>query len=350
MFNEWQLHSPIFEYEARFPDFATSWSGHKLFAYDLVTNIKPATIVELGSYKGTSFFSFCQAVKDNGIASKLFAVDSWKGDPHTGSYDDKIYNEFRSIKEEFYGDLDIEILRMDFDDALVHFNDLSIDILHIDGYHTYEAVCHDFSTWYPKLTQNAIVLFHDICEIKEDFGVHIFWNELTQKYENHFSFFHSHGLGVLFLGSSGMIYESIKNRQFGCVDYYFLLSDQRKYLGLYQLLSSLSAPNDPESFSILDLSAEDLKQLLGFESDVQIFNVNLQFIKDLINRQNEKIEKMEQKYLALNNRLKLSNDKIQEMKRSITWTVGRIVLFPAIIIQMLYFKLLKYSRSLIHFN
>ena len=73
-------------------------------------------------------------------------------------------------------------------------------MLHIDGYHTYDVVKHDFETWLPKLSKRAVVLFHDIHVRDQHFGVWKVWEALARCYP-HFSIAHRHGLGILAVGA-----------------------------------------------------------------------------------------------------------------------------------------------------
>lgn len=178
-----------------------AWLGHIPFAYWLINEIKPTKFVELGTHGGGSYFSFCDSVLENGLNTKCYAVDSWKGDNQAGYYGKGVFNQvnsLNSLKFESFSTL----YKSTFDSALDKFDNGSIELLHIDGFHTLEAVSHDYETWRPKLSDSAIVLFHDTQVFREDFGVHKFWSDLTSEVKDaSFEFLHSNGLGVFCVNS-----------------------------------------------------------------------------------------------------------------------------------------------------
>jgi glycosyltransferase involved in cell wall biosynthesis len=180
--------------------FPSAWLGHLPFAEWLIKETVPKLLVELGTHWGHSYFSFCQAVADANISAKCYAVDTWKGDEHTGYYGEDVFEQVDAHNKDHYARFS-RLLRMTFDDATAYFNDGSIDLLHIDGMHTYEAVKHDFEAWLPKLAPGAIVLIHDTNVREHGFGVWKLWEELLVCYPLNLEFVHSQGLGVLQLDS-----------------------------------------------------------------------------------------------------------------------------------------------------
>jgi hypothetical protein len=177
----------------------SAWWGHVPFAFWITATSKPRLLVELGTHQGVSYAAFCEAVARSRLETRCYAVDTWEGDAHAGFYVDDIYNDLKDFHDKRYSSFS-GLLRKTFDDARDSFEDGTIDLLHIDGYHTYEAVRHDFETWRPKLSERAVVLFHDTNVREGDFGVWRFFGELKKELPS-FEFLHCYGLGVAIIGA-----------------------------------------------------------------------------------------------------------------------------------------------------
>lgn len=176
------------------------WAGHIPFAYWLMKTAHPKLLVELGTHTGNSFSAFCQAVDTFKLPTRTFAVDTWQGDEHAGHYNNEVLQDVSAFVTANYASF-ATLMRCTFDEAIAQFMPKTVDVLHIDGMHTYEAVRHDYLTWFDMLSDEAIVLFHDTHVREREFGVWKLWQELSEDFPA-FEFTHSNGLGVLGVGKN----------------------------------------------------------------------------------------------------------------------------------------------------
>ena len=177
----------------------TAWMGHIPFLFSLMETLRPRRYVELGTHAGASFFAACQHIRSNGAYGEAVAIDLWRGDDHAGRYAEDVFEKFHFTLKQRFPDTG-RFIRSDFSEAASSFEDGSIDLLHIDGLHTYEAVKKDYETWRPKLTSDGVIIFHDTNEYQTDFGVWQFFEEVRHQAPAFFQFRHGHGLGVMAFG------------------------------------------------------------------------------------------------------------------------------------------------------
>jgi hypothetical protein len=175
-----------------------SWVPHIPFAFWLVDALRPSVVVELGTQSGNSYAAFAQAVQLLGLDTACYAIDTWTGDPQAGFYDETVFAEWSAFHERHFSGFS-RLVRSTFDEARATFADRSIELLHIDGLHTYDAVRHDFETWLPKLGDRGVVLLHDINVREEGFGAWKLWQQLEARFPA-FAFLHGHGLGMVGVG------------------------------------------------------------------------------------------------------------------------------------------------------
>jgi predicted O-methyltransferase YrrM len=170
----------------------------------LVESEKPARIMEIGTAKGATLLSWCRIASEH-----IISVDLEHG-IHGGGYPtvkQQLYREFTHGRSGLRLDLfqdnsQIEATRQKVEAEL---EGTKLDVLFIDGDHSYEGVKKDFELWSPLVRPGGIILFHDIlphssiahCEVDR------LWNELKTRFR-HLEFIHDPhqgwaGIGALFI-------------------------------------------------------------------------------------------------------------------------------------------------------
>ena len=197
MLLKWRFRPAVFAADAANPEIALApWAGHRQFLYDYVRNIRPGSFLELGVYHGCAFFTCCQAAWDEGLDwMRLTAVDNWLGNDNDGYYGEDVYETFLTVARTCYSGLAIHPVRKPFAEAVSEVAPASIELLHIDGCHTYDAVAADYAAYLPKLAEEGVVLLHDV--FTERHGSTRFWRELSAGHPT-LLFEHCFGLGLVF--------------------------------------------------------------------------------------------------------------------------------------------------------
>jgi predicted O-methyltransferase YrrM len=132
--------------------------GHVLYA--LVRALRPETVVEIGSARGRSTCICALGCMENG-KGKVYAIDPHKQNDWTDVGTSAHTLPFLRERLRLYDlEAQCEVIAATSRDAATGWH-RPIDLLFIDGDHTYEGVRQDFELFRPWLTPDALVCFHD---------------------------------------------------------------------------------------------------------------------------------------------------------------------------------------------
>ena len=128
-----------------------------LLLESILSGVNNGVIVEIGTYRG----DFADRVLSISKTSRLYCVDPYASyedysDTINDHIVDDVYNETYNRLKSKYGDR-VQFIRQISADAVVMIPN-NIDLLHIDGNHSYKFVRRDLEQYFPKVRANGIVL------------------------------------------------------------------------------------------------------------------------------------------------------------------------------------------------
>jgi len=151
-----------------FKDVQKQWYNKK------VKSIHDGVIVEIGVFGGVSILSIVDmCIKNNNV---IYGIDPWnkltsfngekKDDDETKLLQDRleeVYKHLKNIITKYGYEENIKLIKgFSYDKwVLDQFSDESIDLLFIDGEHTYDSVARDLELWHPKVKPNGAIAGHD---------------------------------------------------------------------------------------------------------------------------------------------------------------------------------------------
>jgi len=135
---------------------------------------EPETIVEIGSAEGGTLFAWSRAIDS---AQEIVSIDM--------SYPGHRKEFFQS----FANNVDANLYFLERDSTspqtankvTEYIGEGEIDLLFIDGDHSYEGAKADLNLYFPLVNEGGLVAFHDIVP-RDGFGVPKLWSEVSNKY------------------------------------------------------------------------------------------------------------------------------------------------------------------------
>jgi len=155
------------EFYAESFDFRSGLGDSAWLLYGLTRSIKPKVCVEIGSARGKSACAIGLALRRNG-QGRLYAIDPHSPTNWNDSESTDTFGIITAHLEKAGVSEIVEIVRKTSTEAAADWQD-PIDLIFIDGDHSYEGVKADWDRFMPHVSEFGVVIFHDtIWDLRPD--------------------------------------------------------------------------------------------------------------------------------------------------------------------------------------
>jgi len=164
-----------------------------------VRRLNPQTVLEIGTHRGGTLYLWARLARPDAI---LVSIDL-PGGKFGGGYSPfraPIYRRFAQDHQKLHLVRANSHRESTLEETKRLLSGRQIDLLFIDGDHTFEGVKKDWEMYSPLVRSGGLIVFHDVAGNYEETQVKAFWDTIKTSYSHREYMAHPEGLygiGVL---------------------------------------------------------------------------------------------------------------------------------------------------------
>lgn len=171
------IDKSIYENLELLPEDSSGWNGKSILFKTLIQELKPNTIIEVGTWKGQSAITMGNAVRDLGLNTKIHCVDTWLGAiefwdtlKNTQERNLSLKNGYPQVYFQFLSN----VVHNKLEDIILPFpntsengyryfknNNITPELIYIDASHEEEDVYKDIKHYYSLLAAGGVIFGDD---------------------------------------------------------------------------------------------------------------------------------------------------------------------------------------------
>jgi hypothetical protein len=189
----WKGSDPFRDFPGNLFDYdLTGWNSQHSYLGETIAELRPALIVEIGVWKGSSTVFMANELKKYALSSVVIAVDTWLGSSEHWTGPSRADLSFLDARPDLYHKFLSNVIRAQVSDYVVPLPidslnaaqilrslDLNPQMIHLDGGHDYESVMADLRVWWPILAPGGIF-------VGDDYYVNGMWADVRKAFDNFF--------------------------------------------------------------------------------------------------------------------------------------------------------------------